>query len=233
MAKRIDAPRTPLTKERVLRAAIALADAGGIEAVTMRKLARELGVEAMSLYNHVANKNEILAGMIDLVAGEIDMPDDAGDWKSAIRRSAVSSRDAVLRHPWVSALSMSQQSGGPARLRHEDWLLRTLREAGVSKEVTYHALHIIRAYVEGFTLQQLSFPDRGELRNMAARFLQQLPVDDYQDFAEHVRQHIEPREDTIDGFELGLDLILEGLERTGGVSTRRAAQRKRTRGSRP
>ena len=163
MARQTDggaAPRTPLSKERVLRAAIVLADEGGIEALSMRRLARELGVEAMSLYNHVANKDEILAGIIDLVASEIALPSD-GDWKSAIRRSAISARDVRLRHRWASGLSMSRQSGGPAQLRHSDWMLRTLREAGFSKDLVYHAFHILEAYVLGSTVQQLNFPYKG------------------------------------------------------------------------
>jgi AcrR family transcriptional regulator len=133
MARQTDtnAARNPLSKERVLRAAIALADADGLEAVSMRRLAKELGVEAMSLYNHVANKDEILAGIIDAVASEIDLPSDEGDWKTAMRRSAISARDVLLRHRWASSLWMTRQSGGLARMRHGDWMLRTLRKAGL------------------------------------------------------------------------------------------------------
>jgi AcrR family transcriptional regulator len=216
MARQTDAsaaPRIPLSKERVLRAAIVLADAGGIEALSMRRLAKELGVEAMSLYNHVANKDEILAGIIDLVAGEIETPEEA-DWKTAIRRNAISARDVYLRHRWASGLQMSRQSGGPAGLRRADWLLRTLREAGVSKELTYRAFHMLEAYILGSTVQQLNFPYKvEELAGLATTFLQQLPADEYPDFVEHVRQHLEPRPGEEGGFELGLDLILDGLER--------------------
>ena len=219
MARQTDAsaaPRTPLSKERVLRAAIDLADAGGIEALSMRRLARELGVEAMSLYNHVANKDEILAGIVDLVATEIEMP-EGDDWKAAIRRSAISHRDVLVRHRWASSLQMSRQGGGPAQLRHADWLLRTLREAGLSKQLMYHAFHIVQAYVLGATVQQLNFPHRGEeLAGLATSFLQQLPAGEYPDFVEHVMQHLEPRHGEEGGFELGLDLILDGLERARG-----------------
>src|SRR5215211_2912754 len=138
MAGQTDAaavPRTPLTKERVLRAAVALADEGGIEALSMRRLAKQLGVEAMSLYNHVANKDEILDGIVDLVVEEIDLPSDEPNWKAAIRRSAISNRDVLLRHRWASNLTMARQSGGPAQLRHADWTLKTLREAGFSKNL--------------------------------------------------------------------------------------------------
>ena len=206
-------PRIPLSRERVLGAALALADEGGIEALSMRKLARELGVEAMSLYNHVANKDEIIDGIIDLVAGEADLPTDATDWKTAMRQSAISMRDAFLRHPWASSLWMSRH-GGSARLRRGDWMLRTLREAGLSKELTYHAYHIVESHILGFTAQQLSFPskDEEEFAGMAESFLQRLPADEYPDFVEHVRQHLEPHGEE-GGFEFGLDLVLDGLER--------------------
>src|SRR5712691_539571 len=206
--------RIPLSRERVLRAAVTLADEGGIEALSMRKLAKELGVEAMSLYNHVANKDEILDGIIDVVASEIDLPSDGADWKTAMRRSAISTRDVLLRHPWACSLWMSRQGGGSARLRRGDWMLRTLREAGLSKELIYHAFHIVESHILGFTFQQLSFPYREEeLAGMAATFLQQLPVDEYPDFVEHVMQHLEPRHGDEGGFEFGLDLVLDGLER--------------------
>jgi AcrR family transcriptional regulator len=207
-------PRIPLSRERVLRAAITLADEGGIEALSMRKLAKELGVEAMSLYNHVANKDEILDGIVGLVASEIDLPSDTADWKTAIRQSAISTRDVLLRHPWASSLWMSRQGGGSARLRRGEWVLRTLREAGLSKDLTYHAYHIVESHILGFTFQQLSFPYSGEeLAGMAKTFLQQLPADEYPDFVEHVMQHLEPRHGDEGGFELGLDLVLDGLER--------------------
>jgi AcrR family transcriptional regulator len=207
------APRAPLSKERVLQAAIALADEGGIEALSMRRLAKELGVEAMSLYNHVANKDEILAGIIDAVSSEVELPDDV-DWKTAIRRHAISSREVLVRHRWASGLRMSQQSGGPAGLRNADWLLRTLREAGFSKELVYHAFHILEAYVLGATVQQNNFPYKDqELAGLATKFLQQVPADEYPDFIEHVEQHLEPHHPE-GGFELGLNLILDSLERT-------------------
>jgi AcrR family transcriptional regulator len=197
----------------VLHAAIALADADGIEALSMRRLAKELGVEAMSLYNHVANKDEILSGIIDVVSSEVELPDGV-DWKTALRRNAISSHDVYLRHRWASSLQMSRRSGGPAGLRNADWMLRTLREAGFSKHVIYHAFHILGAYVLGFTVQHLNFPYKDEeLAGMATAFLQQLPAGEYPDFVEHVMQHLEPRHGDEGGFEFGLDLILDGLER--------------------
>ena len=197
----------------MLRAAVRLADEGGIEAVSMRRVAKELGVEAMSLYNHVANKDEILGGIIDLVAGEIELPADSSDWKSAIRQSAISTRDMFLRHRWASGLWMTAQGAGAARIRRGDWMLRTLREAGLSPDLTYHAYHIVESHILGFTFQQLSFPYKPEeISGMAERFLQRLPADDFPDFVEHVKQHLEPREGE-GGFELGLDLVLDSLER--------------------
>lgn len=214
MARKTPTRRTPLSRERILRAAVALADEDGIEALTMRRLASELGVEAMSLYNHVENKDDLLAGILGLVASEVELPEDGVDWKLAIRQHAISDRDTSLRHPWANPLGMSRRSGGAAQLRNADWLLRTLREARLSKELTYHAFHIVQSYVLGYTLQQLNFPHEGEeLAGMAAAFLAKLPTDEYPDFVEHVHQHLEPRDDEEGGFELGLDLILDSLER--------------------
>ena len=208
-------PRTPLTKDRVLAAAITLADEHGIEALSMRRLAKELGVEAMSLYNHVANKDAILDGIVDAVVSEIDLPGDDFAWSPAIRRHAISARDAYVRHPWASSLAMSRQSGGPAQLRRADWLLRRLREGGFSEHVVYHSFHILDAYVLGFTVQHLSFPYKGEeLAGLADDFLRQLSAEEYPDLVEHIRQHLQPHHGDEGGFELGLDLILAGLERS-------------------
>jgi AcrR family transcriptional regulator len=210
------APRIPLSKERVLRAAIDFADEHGSEVLSMRKLAKELGVEAMSLYKHVANKEEILSGIIDMVASEIELP-DGPDWRTALRRNAISARDVFGRHRWAGRLWMSQQSGGPARLRLSDWMLKTLREAGFSRDIVYHAFHILEAHILGFTVMQLNFPYKGEeLAGMANAFLDQLGVEEYPDLVEHVKEHLGPREGE-SGFEIGLDLLLDGLERTLAV----------------
>ena len=206
-------PRLPLSKERVLRAATALADEGGIEALSMRRLARELGVEAMSLYNHVANKNEILAGILDAAVAEIETPSDV-DWKAAIRRSAISSRDMYLRHRWASSLSVDGDGIGPAQLRHGDWMLKMLRAAGFSKDLIYHGYHVLQAYVQGSTTQHLNFPYKGvELEQLAQGFIRQLPAGEYPDLVEHIHEHLHPDHGDKGGFELGLDLILDGLER--------------------
>jgi AcrR family transcriptional regulator len=205
--------RTPLSKERVLRAALALADAEGLDALSMRRLAKELGVEAMSLYNHVQNKNEILDGIVAEVVAEMELPEGV-DWRTAIRRNAISTRDAYVRHPWACSLSMSLRRSSDMRLEHGNWLLKTLREAGFSPDVRYHALHFLDAYVFGYAVQQISFSSIDEdVEELAERFVRSIDVDRYPDFVEHVQQHLEPRDEQEGGFELGLDLILDGLER--------------------
>jgi AcrR family transcriptional regulator len=213
-ATKTSARRIPLSRERVLRAAMALADEGGIEALSMRKLAQELGVEAMSLYNHVANKDDIVDGIIDLVANEIDPPPDGVDWKTAMRQSALSSHEVLMRHPWAGTLWMSPRKVSPARLRYGDEILRVLREGGFSKDLTYHAFHALSSHVLGFTLYLLNFrrttPD---LEEMAARFLRDFPAAEYPYLAEHVEQHMEPSDERQGTFEFGLDLVLDGLER--------------------
>jgi AcrR family transcriptional regulator len=191
-----------------------LADEGGIDALSMRKLAQELGVEAMSLYNHVANKDDILAGILDLVANEIGLLPDGTDWKTAMRQSAISAHEAFRRHRWAASLWMSREGVSSTQLRRGESVLRTLREAGFSEDLTYHAFHTFQGYILGFTLQELNFPfDKEELQQLAATFLQDFPADEYPYLAEHIRQHVEPRHDDAGAFELGLDLILDGLER--------------------
>jgi AcrR family transcriptional regulator len=217
MSRRVQqttAPRAPLTRERVLAAAVAIADEGGIESLSMRRLAGELGVKAMSLYNHVANKQEVLDGITEVVAGEIVVPADDADWKAAIRESTISAHEALLRHPWASDLWM-RQTPGPARLGHMDGLLAALERAGFSEDLTYHAYHILQSHFLGYTIQALNYRSLGgqDLAGMAQRFLREFPADDFPHFAEHVRQHLEPRHDDVSAFELGLDLILDGIER--------------------
>jgi AcrR family transcriptional regulator len=206
-------PRVPLSRDRVLRAAIKLADEGGIEALSMRRLGQELGVEAMSLYNHVANKDEVLDGIIEAVASEIEAPADGAHWKAALRQSAISAHEVLLRHPWAAGMWF-RRGDGPGRFQHADLVLGCFREAGFSKDLTYHAFHIFEAHILGFTLQQLSFPyDNEELAELATTFLRELPAEQYPHLTEHVLQHLEPRQNDEGAFELGLDLILDGLER--------------------
>jgi AcrR family transcriptional regulator len=208
------APRTPLSRERVLQAAVTLADEGGIGALSMRKLAQELGVEAMSLYNHVANKDDLLGGIVDLVAGEIDLAVDGPDWKTAMRRRAISAHEVLARHPWACNLWMSTRTFGGTRMRFADSVLRGLREAGFSDDLTYHGYHVLQAHVMGYTLQERNLQfDPEELEELAAGFLREFPAAEYPDLAEHVRQHMQPHEGHQGTFAFGLDLILDGLER--------------------
>jgi AcrR family transcriptional regulator len=193
---------------------VKLADKGGIEALSMRKLARELGVEAMSLYNHVANKDALVAGILDLVASEFELPSADSDWRTAMRQSAISAHDALSRHPWAAGVWMSAREPSPVRLRYADAVLRSFREAGFRDDLTYHAFHILQNHILGFTLQELNFPyDREELKKLAATFLRDFPADEYPDLAEHIRQHVDPDEQHEGAFAFGLDLILEALER--------------------
>ena len=148
--------RTPLTRERVLRAALELADEGGVEAVSMRKIADQLGVKAMSLYNHVANKDDVLDGMVDATYSEIAAPTPGAEWQVQVREIAISAHEVFLSHPWAAGLQTSVKPG-PGRLRYGDRLLGCFRDAGFSKQLTYHAYHIIESYILGYTSQVLAY----------------------------------------------------------------------------
>jgi AcrR family transcriptional regulator len=207
--------RAPLSRERVLRAAIALADTGGIESLSMRRLGQELGVEAMSLYNHVANKDDILDGMVDLVFGEIALPEAQGDWKPAMRRRAISAHEALLRHAWAPSLMQSRTKPGPATMRHHDSVLGSLRTAGFPLVMAAHAVSVIDGYVYGFALQQINVPlqSREQVAEVGEQILR-LMAGEYPHLAEMITQHaMKPGYDYADEFEFGLDLILDGLER--------------------
>lgn len=205
-------PRVPLSRDRVLRAAIGLADQGGIESLSMRKLAQELGVEAMSVYHYVANKDDILDGIVDIVVGEFDLPSGA-DWKAAIRLSAISAHDVLMRHPWACNLMMSTKRVSPARLRYMESLLRRLREAGFSAEMTHHAYHALDSHIIGSTLWEAGYSANRDLADLAKTFVRE-SVDEYPYLAEHAEQHLtKSRRNDVREFEFGLDLILDGLER--------------------
>ncbi len=204
-----------LSKERVLRAAMTLADDRGIAALSMRTLAQELGAGAMSLYHHVAGKDDLLGGMVDLVVREIEPPALEGEWKPAIRQSVVSFHEALRRHRWAASLMMTPDRVLPARLRYMDDLLGRLRRAGFSADMTHHAYHALDSHIVGFALWQAGIATVApNLPDLATTFLQRLPVDEYPYLIEHIEQHTKP--DSPDGkteFEFGLDLILDGLER--------------------
>ena len=210
-------PRTPLSRERVLRAGVALADESGIASLSMRKLGEALGVEAMSLYNHVANKDQLLDGMVDLVFAEIDLPAGGADWKTAMRERAESARQALSRHPWAIALMSTRTSPGPATLRHHDAVIGSLREAGFSIEMTAHAFSLLDSYVYGFALQEATLPmgdTEEETAEVAKTMMAQVPTDVYPHLTEFTVEHIlQPGYDYGDEFTFGLDLILDGLGR--------------------
>jgi AcrR family transcriptional regulator len=209
-------PRLPLTRERVLAAAVALADRGGIGSLSMRKLAQELGVEAMSLYHHVANKDDILDGLVDVVFGEIDLPSGEEGWRAAMRRRAISAREALRRHPWATGLMESRPTPGAANLRHHDAVLGVLRGAGFSVELAAHAYSLLDSYIYGFALQEASLPFHTpeEAAQVAQAIMAEFPASEYPHLTEIAVDHVlQPGYDYGNEYLFGLDLILDGLER--------------------
>jgi AcrR family transcriptional regulator len=216
--------RKPLTRQRVLEKAIAIADEDGIEALSMRRLGQALGVEAMSLYNHVANKGELVAAMVDSVVEQFELPDDEPRWDVAIRRCAIRAHDLLIQHPWACGLALVPTDfrtiGGP-RIRYMEWLLRRLREAGFSPELAYSAYHTLDSHIFGFTLWQLGHAraadmfaanDGESVETFVTRILEQMRPQ-YPYLAEHGEQHMAPgAPNGKQEFEFGLDLILDGLK---------------------
>jgi AcrR family transcriptional regulator len=208
--------RAPLSRKRVLRAALVLADKGGIASLTMRKIGQKLHVEAMSLYNHVTNKGDLLDGLVDLVFSEIVLPSDGDDWKTAMRQRAISARDVLLRHPWAISLMQSRSKPGPATLRHHDWVIGSLRQAGFTIDMAAHAFSVMDGYVYGFALQQINLPYHTSKEGavVAEHLLRQLLADEYPHLAEMITEHaMKPGYNYAAEFEFGLDLILDSLER--------------------
>jgi len=214
--------RIPLSRDRVLHAAVAFADEHGIASLSMRKLGQVLGVEAMSLYNHVANKSELLDGMVDLVFSEIGLPPDGADWKSAMRQRAVSARQVLSRHRWAIGLMEARASPGQATLRHHDAVIGSLRAADFSVEVAAHAFSVLDSYIYGFALQEASLPfETGEETvDLAETILKRMPPGMYPHLTELTVEHVlRPGYDYGAEYEFGLDLILDGLERARELST--------------
>jgi AcrR family transcriptional regulator len=209
-----------LTRERALSAAIGIADREGIEALTMRRLADELGAGAMSVYYHVANKEEILAGIVELVVEEMELPPSGDDWKAALKSAAMSAHQVLLRHPWATTLLLDGPSVSPARMRHMDAILGCLRRAGFSAEQTDHAYHALDSHVMGFTLWLVGIMAGMDRFGAVERVLELIDADALPYLAEHVEQHRrERRPDEPGEFEFGLELILDGLQRIlGGAS---------------
>ena len=206
--------RTPLSRERVLHAALAVADAGGVGALTIRSLADQLGVKPMSVYHHVANKDEILDGIVDLVFAEIELPDPHGEWRPEVRRRAASVRDVLSRHRWAIGLLESRTTPGPATLRQHDAMLGTLRAAGFSTALTAHAYALLDSYVYGFALQEASLPFEGPdgPAEVAEPILGLMLAGGYGHMVDMARDHyLQPGYDFGDEFDFGLDLVLDGL----------------------
>jgi AcrR family transcriptional regulator len=208
------ARRAPLSPEKVLRAALRMADKGGIEALSMRRLAQALEVEAMSLYNHVASKEDILDGLVELVASELDVPAIGGDWRAAMRQRATSAHAVLMRHPWATMLLVSRVNIGPNMLRYVDATIGCLRQAGFSYPMADHAWNVLDSYIYGFTLQKLNFPlAPPEYAPAAEEFLHLIPVEQFPYLNGMSQEVIAGRHDGMHQLETGLDLILDGLER--------------------
>lgn len=206
--------RVPLTRERVLRAAVAIADAEGLAALSMRRLGREVGVEAMSLYNHVASKDDLLGGVADLVAAEFEVPESGSEWREGLRRSAHSTHEVLLRHPWAAALLESRPDPGPDRLRYLNAVLGTMRRNGFPVEVAYHAFRILDSYVYGYTLQEVAWPfEESDMSDVAADMLARPELDAFPHLTEMGRYVRDGGHDPAADFDVGLDLVLDGLDR--------------------
>ena len=209
--------REPLTKERVLRAAVDLADREGIDGLSMRRLGQELGVEAMALYRHVRNKDDILDGAIDVVVGEIELPRPTADWHRSMRKLALAARQVMLRHPWAPPVIVERPDIGPSTLRHVNAVMQILRGAGFSLEMAHHAIHVLGSRMLGFT--QDPFDDSADTRpdpETAARLARELG--EHYPYLGELAAAVS-HEGGLGGcdddfeFEFGLELILEGLER--------------------
>lgn len=208
--------RVPLSRNRVLAAAVAFADTHGIGSLTMRRLGDALGVEAMSLYNHVADKRDLLDGMVDVVFGEIELPSATTDWRTAMRRRAISARRVLVSHPWAIGLMESRRSPGPATLRHHDAVLGASRRHGFSVEMAAHASSLLDSYVYGFALQETTLPfETGEeTAELAKEILAGVAPGDFPNLTELTVEHVlKPGYDYSREFEFGLDLIIDALVR--------------------
>jgi AcrR family transcriptional regulator len=204
-----------LSREQVLRTALALADAHGLEALTMRSIGQQLRAEAMSLYRHVDNKEDVLDGIVDLVFSEIQVPTSEPDWRSAMRQRASSARAVLRRHPWAIGLMESRMRPGPTNLGHHDAVLGILRRAGFSSASATHAYNLLDSYIYGFALQEHSLPfsSAAELADVGAKMLPSIAVDRYPNLNQVAIDLIASGFNYADEFEFGLDLILDALER--------------------
>jgi AcrR family transcriptional regulator len=210
--------RIPLTRDRILRTAVGLADEGGVEAASMRKIAQELHVVPMALYRHVANKDELLDGMIDVVVGEIDPPETGVDWKTAVRRRILSARRALLRHPWASRVMESRTEPTPTVLGYMDSMIGMFRAGGFSIDLVHHAMHAMGSRLMGFT-QEL-FNDTADVDPAVEADMWRAMADRYPNIAGLVEIVMHDDASVVGGgcddqfeFEFALDLLLDGLEK--------------------
>ncbi|MBA2631947.1 MAG: TetR/AcrR family transcriptional regulator [Chloroflexi bacterium] len=209
--------RIKLTRDRVLSAAMVLADAGGIESLTMRRLGEELSVGPMALYRHVTNKDDLVDGLVDLVFGEVGLPPSNVDWKGSMRERAISLRDVLSRHRWAIGLMESRTNPGPANLRHHDAVVGSLRAAGFDMAMAAHAYSVLDGYIYGFALTKMNLPfeSTDDIVELSQTMLAPFPLNAYPNLAAFITEHaMKPGYDYADEFEYGLDLILDGLERT-------------------
>ena len=216
MATSATGRRPRLSRERVLRAAIAHADAGGLEALTMRQLAEELDVAPMALYRHVANKDDLIDAMVDLAFSEIGLPAGGADWKTAMRDRAIALRDVLLRHRWAIGLMESRTRPGPANLRHHDAVLGKLRASGFDVAMAAHTYSLLDSYIYGFALTQIHLPfeTTADVVELAESMLAPFAASEYPNLIEFISDHaMAPSYDYADEFEYGLGLILDGIER--------------------
>jgi AcrR family transcriptional regulator len=214
MAKRQDIQVLALSRTRVLRSALELADREGLEGLSMRKVAQELGVQAMSLYNHVANKDDLIDGMVELVVGEMAVPEVGKAWKGEMHRRAIVAHEVLLRHPWALIPLMSRLNVGPMMLRYIDATLGCLHAGGFSLVLADHAWNAMDSHIYGFTLQELKFPfapaDYPEAAKMG---LPLIPAEQYPHMHALALDIIDRRYDGLYNFEFGLAFVLDGLER--------------------
>ena len=204
----------------MLKAAVTVADAGGLARLTIRSLAEELGVKPMSVYHYVANKDEILDGIVDIVFAEIELPAVDGDWRAEMLRRARSARAELRRHPWAIGLLESRNAPGPASLRHHDTVLAVLRAAGFSRAMTAHAYALIDSYTYGFALQEAGLPFDGPemVGEVAEPIMERFTSGDYPHLVDMaVGYYLKPGYDFGDEFEFGIGLILDGLENASGA----------------
>lgn len=216
MQKNPEAPaaRIPLTRNRVLESALALADAHGISALTMRSLAQALGAKPMSLYHHVANKDEILDALVDLVFGEVELPSAAGNWRIEMEQRADSLRAALRRHPWAVGLLETRTTPGTATLRHHNATLGVLRRAGFSIALAAHAYALLDSYIYGFALQEATLPINGpsSIPEVAGTIVQSFSPAELPYLYEMATEHVmQPGYDFGAEFSVGLELTLNSL----------------------